>query len=117
MGVKACVLETSSHALDQGRVAHVAYDVAVFTNLTPDHLNYHPDMETYFQAKVGLFKQLAETRKSSSPEQGGAAINIECPYGRRLVDIVANLNLPCFTFGTDADARVGGRGKYDGGNC
>lgn len=106
LGVKACVLETSSHALEQGRVRDVAYDVAVFTNLTPDHLNYHPDLESYFQAKVGLFRQLAETRAAGMTPYGGSVVNLDCPYGRRLAELTASLELPSFTFGSDAAARV-----------
>ena len=54
-GVQAVAMEVSSHALDQGRVDGVHYDVAVFTNLTRDHLDYHGDMATYGSAKARLF--------------------------------------------------------------
>ncbi len=54
-GVDAVAMEVSSHALDQGRVDHVHYDVAVFTNLTRDHLDYHGDMDAYGAAKAKLF--------------------------------------------------------------
>jgi UDP-N-acetylmuramoyl-L-alanyl-D-glutamate--2,6-diaminopimelate ligase len=54
-GCEDCVMEVSSHALDQQRVAGLAFDCAVFTNLSQDHLDYHPDMESYFQAKRALF--------------------------------------------------------------
>ena len=57
-GVKACVAEVSSHALDQGRTAALGFDVGVFTNLTGDHLDYHGTMETYATAKARLFEQL-----------------------------------------------------------
>ena len=56
-GAKYVVLEVSSHALDQGRVNGVAFDVAVFTNLSHEHLDYHGDMESYARAKRRLFKQ------------------------------------------------------------
>ncbi|WP_036482966.1 UDP-N-acetylmuramoyl-L-alanyl-D-glutamate--2,6-diaminopimelate ligase [Myxosarcina sp. GI1] len=77
-GNKYAVMEVSSHALDQGRVKGCRYEVAVFTNLTQDHLDYHPDMEAYFQAKSLLF----------SPEylQQKAIINLDDAYGRRLLD-------------------------------
>ena len=52
---QACVMEVSSHALDQGRVDAVHFDVGVFTNLTRDHLDYHGDMERYGAAKSLLF--------------------------------------------------------------
>jgi UDP-N-acetylmuramoyl-L-alanyl-D-glutamate--2,6-diaminopimelate ligase len=58
MGATELVMEVSSHALDQGRVAEVGYDVAVFTNLTRDHLDYHQTMEKYFASKRLLFDGL-----------------------------------------------------------
>jgi UDP-N-acetylmuramoyl-L-alanyl-D-glutamate--2,6-diaminopimelate ligase len=57
-GATELVMEVSSHALDQGRVAEVGYDVAVFTNLTRDHLDYHETMEKYFASKRLLFDGL-----------------------------------------------------------
>lgn len=79
-GCKFGVMEVSSHALAQGRVKCCEFDVAVFTNLTQDHLDFHKDMEDYFGAKALLF----------SPEylQGKAVINIDDAYGRRLVEQV-----------------------------
>lgn len=53
-GAEAVAMEVSSHALDQGRVEHVHYDVAVFTNLSRDHLDYHGDMASYAEAKARL---------------------------------------------------------------
>ncbi|EGJ51699.1 UDP-N-acetylmuramoyl-L-alanyl-D-glutamate--2,6-diaminopimelate ligase [Desulfocurvibacter africanus] len=77
-GVDLAVMEVSSHALDQQRVAGLAYDAAVLTNLTQDHLDYHKDMETYFQAKARLFREL--------PKEGKAwVVNYEDPYGLRLL--------------------------------
>ncbi|MDM5337975.1 UDP-N-acetylmuramoyl-L-alanyl-D-glutamate--2,6-diaminopimelate ligase [Fictibacillus enclensis] len=59
--VEAAVMEVSSHALDMGRVRGCDYDIAVFTNFTQDHLDYHKDMETYLRAKGLLFAQLGNT--------------------------------------------------------
>jgi UDP-N-acetylmuramoyl-L-alanyl-D-glutamate--2,6-diaminopimelate ligase len=56
-GCKAAVLEVSSHGLDQGRVAEIDFDVGIFTNLYPDHLDYHPTLEAYADAKKKLFDQ------------------------------------------------------------
>lgn len=75
-GARAAAMEVSSHALAMQRVAGAAFDVAVFTNLTRDHLDYHQDMESYFAAKRGLFTQL---KPGARP-----AINAGDPYGRRL---------------------------------
>ena len=54
-GVDACAMEVSSHALVMGRVDGVVFDVAVFTNLGRDHLDFHADVEEYFAAKAALF--------------------------------------------------------------
>ena len=75
-GARAVAMEVSSHALDQGRVDAVHYDVAVFTNLTRDHLDYHGDMATYGAAKAKLFKR---------PGLGAAVVNIDDPFGRELL--------------------------------
>lgn len=76
-GNKYAVMEVSSHALAQGRIKGCKFDVGVFTNLTQDHLDYHQDMEDYFQAKALLF----------SPEylSGKAIINLDDDYGKRLI--------------------------------
>jgi len=105
-GIKACVLETSSHALDQYRVADIDYDVAIFTNLTPDHLNYHGDMEHYFNTKVRLFKQLAKSKELLNKTVGGAIINLDDSYGKRLEKIAVELNLPIYSFGSNEKARI-----------
>jgi UDP-N-acetylmuramoyl-L-alanyl-D-glutamate--2,6-diaminopimelate ligase len=73
------VMEVSSHALDQGRLGEIGFDQAVFTNLSQDHLDYHQDMELYFQAKAGLFRQ--HLKKNG---QGLAIINQDDLYGQRL---------------------------------
>jgi UDP-N-acetylmuramoyl-L-alanyl-D-glutamate--2,6-diaminopimelate ligase len=71
------VMEVSSHALHQRRVAECAFEVAVFTNLTQDHLDYHPTMEDYFAAKALLFGE--------QYLRGRAIVNLDDPYGERLV--------------------------------
>lgn len=65
-GVEYAVMEVSSHALAQERVAGVEYDVAVFTNLTQDHLDFHGDMENYLETKSKLFSELASGQQSKS---------------------------------------------------
>ena len=57
-GIKYCAMEVSSHALDQDRVEGVNFSSAIFTNLTQDHLDYHKNLENYFQAKSRLFRKL-----------------------------------------------------------
>lgn len=75
----ACVMETSSHGLFLGRLKGALYDVPVFTNLYPEHLDFHKDMENYFAAKKLLFTNYTK------PDFCGAA-NFDDPYGKRLVD-------------------------------
>jgi UDP-N-acetylmuramoyl-L-alanyl-D-glutamate--2,6-diaminopimelate ligase len=77
-GNQYVVMEVSSHALAQGRVRGCDFEVGVFTNLTQDHLDYHQDMEDYFQAKALLF--------SEEYLQGKAVINLDDPYGQRLIE-------------------------------
>ncbi|MBE0503402.1 MAG: UDP-N-acetylmuramoyl-L-alanyl-D-glutamate--2,6-diaminopimelate ligase [Desulfuromonadales bacterium] len=76
-GATAAVMEVSSHALHQYRVEGISFDAAVFTNLTPEHLDYHADMEEYFAAKRLLF---AERLKPGAR----AALCIDDAYGERL---------------------------------
>ncbi|NPA95084.1 MAG: UDP-N-acetylmuramoyl-L-alanyl-D-glutamate--2,6-diaminopimelate ligase, partial [Thermodesulfobacteria bacterium] len=75
MGLEYVVTEVSSHALDQGRVEGARFETSLFTNLTRDHLDYHKDFESYFQAKSLLF---------SSHYSMCCAINLDDPYGKRL---------------------------------
>jgi UDP-N-acetylmuramoyl-L-alanyl-D-glutamate--2,6-diaminopimelate ligase len=80
---RAAVMEVSSHALEQGRVSPISFQVGIFTNLTRDHLDYHQTMENYFAAKVLLFANL--DRKS---DPGVAVINADDPYGQRLIEML-----------------------------
>jgi UDP-N-acetylmuramoyl-L-alanyl-D-glutamate--2,6-diaminopimelate ligase len=75
-GVGAVVMEASSHALEQRRLDGVRFDVAVFTNLTQDHLDYHPDLASYFRAKA----RLAELLK----DDGTVVVNADAPAWRAL---------------------------------
>src|SRR5437868_6638262 len=79
-GAGEVVMEVSSHALEQGRVFGLHYDVAVFTNLTRDHLDYHQTMESYFAAKAKLF--LGDGARSPA----AAVVNVDDEYGRKLRD-------------------------------
>ena len=81
-GCKAAAMEVSSHALAQERARDLEFDVAVFTNLTQDHLDYHGTMENYFEAKAKLFEQLARQEKK---KKAVAVINIDDRYGQKLI--------------------------------
>jgi UDP-N-acetylmuramoyl-L-alanyl-D-glutamate--2,6-diaminopimelate ligase len=80
-GSTEAVMEVSSHALEQGRVYGMHYDVAVFTNLTRDHLDYHQSMESYFASKAKLF------RGDGAAAPAVAVINVDDEYGLKLRDI------------------------------
>ena len=77
---RACVMEASSHAIYQGRLEGALYDRAGFTNLSVDHLDFHKDMESYFQAKRMLFDRYMRG-------DWRAAVNIDNKYGLRLKEI------------------------------
>ena len=80
----ACVMETSSHGLFLGRIKGTLYDVAVFSNLYPEHLDFHVDMENYFAAKKLLFEKYAKKNFTG-------AVNSDDEYGRRLLKEFPNL--------------------------
>jgi UDP-N-acetylmuramoyl-L-alanyl-D-glutamate--2,6-diaminopimelate ligase len=90
-GDGACAIEVSSHALELGRVGAIAFAVAVFTNLTQDHLDFHASMEDYFQAKRRLFLPV---------EPAVSVINVGDEYGRRLAGEIDG----AITFAVDAPA-------------
>ncbi len=91
------VMEVSSHALAQGRVLGCPFEVGVFTNLTQDHLDFHKDMEAYFEAKALLF--------SPTYLQKLAVVNWDDAYGRRLIESIERN--PVWSYSTaDATADV-----------
>ncbi len=81
LGVSEAVMEVSSHALEQQRVFAVPFDVAVFTNLTRDHLDYHGTMDEYFHAKSALFEGCG-----TEPPRA-AVLNVDDEYGRQLLKL------------------------------
>ncbi|MGZ5296821.1 MAG: UDP-N-acetylmuramoyl-L-alanyl-D-glutamate--2,6-diaminopimelate ligase [Actinomycetota bacterium] len=96
-GVRGAALEVSSHALEQRRVDGVVFDVAVFTNLSQDHLDFHATMDAYFDAKALLFTPDHAVR---------AIVNADDPFGRRLLRHVA---IPTTTFGIGSEADLRAR--------
>ncbi len=78
-GLRGMSMEVSSHALDQDRISGLSFSVVLFTNLTRDHLDYHPDMESYYQAKSRLF--FRQNPKGSMPV---CVVNGDDPWGKRL---------------------------------
>ncbi len=93
-GAEYCALEVSSHALTQSRVDFVRFQVAVFTNLTQDHLDYHKSMESYYKSKARLFID-------HSPKV--AVVNIDDPYASKLLGAIEG---DLFTYGLEGFADI-----------
>src|SRR5882762_2085457 len=93
VGAQAVAMEVSSHGLDQGRVNGVAFDVALFTNLSRDHLDYHGTMAAYGQAKARLFDW---------PGLATAVVNADDAFGQRLIDAARSRGQRVITYGTAA---------------
>ena len=79
-GADSLIMEVSSHALEQNRVAGIDFSVGVFTNLTPEHLDYHQTMDSYFASKKRLFDDYVV------PQGAKAVVNIDDPYGLVLAE-------------------------------
>ena len=93
---ESCIMEVSSHALNLKRVAYSKFNTGIFTNLTPDHLELHKDMDEYFLAKAQLFDLTNECN----------IINVDDAYGRRLIDRVKNYETVLLTYGIDQKADI-----------
>ncbi len=89
-GQDSCVMEVSSIGLEAGRVHKIPFDVAVFTNLTQDHLDYHSSMEAYFEAKKRLFTEHQVAGRKHAPV---AVVNVDDPYGPRLLEAFSGRKL------------------------
>ncbi len=95
LGATEAVMEVSSHALAQGRVWSLPYDVAIFTNLTRDHLDFHGTMEEYFAAKGSLF----DGRNGLAPRV--AVVNLEDPHGLRIADAAKTAGAEVLGYGVE----------------
>jgi UDP-N-acetylmuramoyl-L-alanyl-D-glutamate--2,6-diaminopimelate ligase len=100
-GCRAVVMEVSSHALALRRVAGVGFDVAVFTNISQDHLNFHPDMHHYVRAKGRLFEELGSGGKAAT-----AVVNIDDAASANIVQVNRGALL---TYGLAPEAQVRAR--------
>ena len=97
-GAEACAIEVSSHGIEQGRVNGVEFDVALFTNLSRDHLDYHKSMEDYAAAKAKLFRW---------PQLKHAIVNLDDQFGQRLANSIDRSRVNVLGFGL-------GRGEIAG---
>jgi len=98
-GCDTAVMEVSSHALAQYRVHGIDFNVGVFTNLTQDHLDYHKNMESYFEAKARLFEMLENHHEKF------AVINVDDPWGHRLIE-ERRLSAEVLTYGFSEGAVI-----------
>lgn len=101
-GTDHIIMEVSSHALALGRVAGIDFNMAVFTNLTRDHLDFHKNMDKYFEAKSLLFSGLGKGAKSSVKY---AIINADDKYGKKLSKI--NINAEKILYGAKPESEAG----------
>jgi UDP-N-acetylmuramoyl-L-alanyl-D-glutamate--2,6-diaminopimelate ligase len=99
-GCSAAATEVSSHALAQDRTRGIEWNVAVFTNLTQDHLDFHETMGNYFDSKAKLFTQLGSQEKKRKPV---AIVNIDDRYGERLLNKI-DKRVAIVTYGMGARA-------------
>jgi UDP-N-acetylmuramoyl-L-alanyl-D-glutamate--2,6-diaminopimelate ligase len=103
-GCRAAAMEVSSHALAQDRTRGLEWNVAVFTNLTQDHLDFHGTMESYFESKAKLFTELGQ---QENKRKSVAVINIDDRYGQQLLDkIDKSVAIVTYGMGARADFRA-----------
>lgn len=100
-GMNAAVMEVSSHALAMDRTAGCEFDVAIFTNLTQDHLDFHADMDGYFQAKLRLFTDLDPLGKKLRPKR--AIVNIDDARSARVCEAS---RVPVWTYAIQKPADI-----------
>ncbi len=102
---RGVAMEISSHALEQKRTDGLQLDVAVFTNLSQDHLDYHGTMENYYAAKHRMFELL---ENQAGGKKTTAVINLDDPYGQRLIEeFKGRLHMITYGHGVHADMRIG----------
>ncbi len=99
-GVDAVIMEVSSHALELRRADDIDFDAVVFTNLTRDHLDFHHDFESYFNAKKRIFGLLEKSFKKGRC----GVVNVDDPYGRELFMMRNNYSYPIASFGIETEA-------------
>lgn len=98
-GVNNCILEVSSHSLDQGRVDTLQFDVAVFTNLSQEHLDYHGRLEDYLESKTRLFTKIKDN--------GYAVVNRDDPCSERIIENLSpEKKINVITYGIAKDRDV-----------
>lgn len=99
LSAKNIVMECSSHALHQHRIDPIKFACAIFTNLTQDHLDYHKNMENYFEAKMYLFNHLIH-------DEGKCVINIDDPYSPKILEQIPSEKTITYGINESADFRA-----------
>ena len=94
--VTSCTMEVSSHSLELGRVEGLQFKIGIFTNLTPDHLDFHITMENYYKAKKRLFHKTSICN----------IINVDDDYGRQMFEELKNMGKPILTYGINSSADI-----------
>ncbi len=99
-GVKVIIIEVSSHALKLSRTDDIEFDIAIFTNLTRDHQDFHESFEDYFNSKRKIFDLLEKSRKDNKT----AVLNIDDEYGRIIISEKNKYSFPVYGFGMSREA-------------
>ncbi|WP_427338494.1 UDP-N-acetylmuramoyl-L-alanyl-D-glutamate--2,6-diaminopimelate ligase [Caloranaerobacter sp. DY30410] len=94
--IDSCVMEVSSHSLELKRVEYCDFNVGIFTNLTPEHLDFHKDLQSYMEAKVKLFYKTRDYN----------IINADDEYGKKIKSIIQELKTPILTYGIESEADI-----------
>jgi UDP-N-acetylmuramoyl-L-alanyl-D-glutamate--2,6-diaminopimelate ligase len=105
-GDRAAVIETTSHGLALGRVDAIAYDVAILTNLTHEHLELHGTWEAYRDAKLRLFERLAARRAKPLGWPAAGIVNADDPSAGAFIGVAQEAGARVLTYGTDAAADI-----------
>lgn len=100
--LKSCAMEVSSHALKQKRLGSIRFDIAVVTNITQDHLDYHKTMNDYVDSKVKLLKRM---KKSSKLDEPVVILNLDCPFAPDFIK-AAESKVCTYGFESNADYRA-----------
>lgn len=93
-GCDCCAMEVSSHSLELNRVDDTNFKIGIFTNLTPDHLDFHKTLENYRKAKEKLFHKTTQAN----------IINVDDEGGRKIYESIKGLDIPCYTYGIEHEA-------------
>jgi len=101
-GAQAIVMEVSSHALHQKRVGLLTFDIAAFTNLTQDHLDYHHSMDEYFEVKKSIYNNLVQEPQNEINYQ--AVVSIDDEWGEKLKRELDDKKIPVTTYGINSEA-------------